>query len=339
MKRRSIGYWFGVLALTIVVAHQLSIHRTQALTFTVTTEADNGNNGSPTAGSLRKAILDANANSGLDTIQFNIPVGGVHEIDPPATLPIITSPVIIDGYTQPGSSVNTGTTTFNATINIRLNGLLSNVNGLFLGAGSSGSTIKGLQIIQFSGHGIRVDSSSNKVQGRTIGASFAAGGNGSDGVLINNTNNNIIGTDGDGANDLAEKNVISGNDANGVEIFGPNASGNSVKGNFIGTDGSGTGGLGNTLDGVEIEQAINNTIGGTTANERNIISGNGSDGVEIRKRGNWRSHVLPRRRQASWSASLSDKELRSSSTRRFIRLHGRTARAQYLLCGFVEWRA
>src|SRR5262249_60200345 len=101
-------------------------------------------------------------------------------------------------------------------------------------------------------------------------------GNTLDGVLINNTDNNLVGTDGDGTNDLAEKNILSGNDASGLEIFGASATGNVVKGNFIGLNGSGTGDLGNSVDGIEIEMAINNTIGGTTANERHIISCNGS---------------------------------------------------------------
>ena len=49
----------------------------QAATFHVTTTADNNNNASPTAGSLRKAIIDANNNPGLDTIDFNILGSGV----------------------------------------------------------------------------------------------------------------------------------------------------------------------------------------------------------------------------------------------------------------------
>jgi hypothetical protein len=54
-------------------------------------------------GSLRQAILSANANPGKDTITFNIPGGGVHTIMPVTLLPKLTDPVVIDGYTQPGS--------------------------------------------------------------------------------------------------------------------------------------------------------------------------------------------------------------------------------------------
>jgi uncharacterized protein (UPF0333 family) len=68
---------------------------------------------------------------------------------------------------------------------------------------------------------------------------------------------------------------------NGV-FLDTDATGNTVRGNFIGTDARGTEALGNGNDGVRVEEdADNNTIGGTTAAARNIISGNGSDGVEI----------------------------------------------------------
>src|SRR4030095_8251296 len=66
------------------------------MTFTVTNTSDSG------SGSLRQAILDANANAGSDMIDFNIPGAGVHTIMPASALPTITDPVTIDGTTQPG---------------------------------------------------------------------------------------------------------------------------------------------------------------------------------------------------------------------------------------------
>src|SRR5262245_17447304 len=71
-----------------------------AATFTVTTTGDSG------AGSLRQAILDANANPGTDTIAFAIPGSGVRTIAVGSAL-TITEAALIDGYTQPGSSPNT----------------------------------------------------------------------------------------------------------------------------------------------------------------------------------------------------------------------------------------
>src|SRR5688572_716467 len=64
-------------------------------TFTVTNTQDSG------AGSLRQAILDANANAGADVINFSIGAGQ-QTIVLAAALPVITDPVTIDGTTQPG---------------------------------------------------------------------------------------------------------------------------------------------------------------------------------------------------------------------------------------------
>ena len=58
------------------------------------------------------------------------------------------------------------------------------------------------------------------------------------------------------------------------------ANGNTVSGNFIGTNTQGTAAAGNANVGVYVESSSNNTIGGTTAADRNVISGNGK-GVYI----------------------------------------------------------
>src|SRR5688500_17386794 len=69
-------------------------------TFTVTNTNDTG------AGSLRQAILDANAAAGPDDIDFNVGGGGAQTIDVGSTtasaLPGITDPVSLDARTQPG---------------------------------------------------------------------------------------------------------------------------------------------------------------------------------------------------------------------------------------------
>ena len=75
-------------------------------------------------GSLRQAILNADASSIPlpKTIGFNIPGGVVQTIAPASALPVITTPVILDGYTQPGASPNTLTTGDNAVLQIVING-------------------------------------------------------------------------------------------------------------------------------------------------------------------------------------------------------------------------
>src|SRR5262245_18135910 len=57
MQKRRLFYCVGIFVAVVVFTQTFSIRRTQANTFTVTTTADNGNNASPTVGSLRKAII------------------------------------------------------------------------------------------------------------------------------------------------------------------------------------------------------------------------------------------------------------------------------------------
>src|SRR5205823_299602 len=58
--------------------------------------------------------------------------------------------------------------------------------------------------------------------------------------------------------------------------------GNLILGNFIGTDVNGSLALGNMGGGVSISGgASNNTVGGTAAGARNLISANGFGGVGI----------------------------------------------------------
>ena len=73
--------------------------RASADTFAVTNTSDSG------PGSLRQAIIDANAHvnsSVVDVVGFNIPGTGVHTITLASSLPDMTEGVTIDGWSQPG---------------------------------------------------------------------------------------------------------------------------------------------------------------------------------------------------------------------------------------------
>jgi len=66
----------------------------------------------------------------------------------------------------------------------------------------------------------------------------------------------------------------------GIAISNSNT--NSVIGNYLGTDATGTQDRGNSVAGVYVStQASSNRIGGATAGERNIISGNNNKGILI----------------------------------------------------------
>ena len=256
-------------------------------TFTVTNTNDSG------AGSLRQAILDANANAGTDTITFSIPGGGVHTISPTSALPTITDPVTIDGYTQTGAVQNTDPNGFNGTLLIELSGVNAGagVNGLTISSGDStvrGLVINGFQVLDINaGDGILlITNGSNVIEGNFIGtnaAGTAVVGNDTEGVEVrdDSSNNRIGGTT------PQARNLFSGNRF-GVDIRNDagvaSTTGNIVQGNFIGTDVTGTISLGNRVDGVLVgsgASVTNNTIGGTVSGARNIISGNQRFGVTI----------------------------------------------------------
>ena len=144
-----------------------------------------------------------------------------------------------------------------------------------------GTTAAARNIISDNGIGISVSGGTdNKIQGNYIGTNAAGNTNlgNNQGVVLSNAPNNII-----GGTTAAARNIISGNGTWGVLISEAESTGNRVQGNYIGISAAGDTTLGNVLDGVRIQaDADNNTVGGTTAAARNIISGNGSDGVEVR---------------------------------------------------------
>lgn len=129
--------------------------------------------------------------------------------------------------------------------------------------------------------GVRIEGGGgNSVHGNLIGTNIfgdAALPNGGTGVEILNSPGNIIGSPvGNGSN------VISGNGEEGVKIHGDEATNNVVRANNIGVNTAGDGDIGNGNSGVYIIHAPDNTIGGASAAERNVISGNdGFAGVAI----------------------------------------------------------
>jgi hypothetical protein len=214
------------------------------------------------AGSLRQAIINANSTSGADTITFNIPGSGVRTINLLSALPSITSPVTIDGGTQPG---------YAGTPLIELNGAGAGANaaGLKITAGSS--RVHALIINRFTGSGILLTTNgSNTIDGNYIGTNSSGNGilgNGQFGVQVDSSNNTIGGTT------IAARNIISGTGTSGVRFY--LADGNTVRGNYIGTDTTGSIDLGNTLNGVFGNVGSNNTIAG------NLISGNNFPGIAL----------------------------------------------------------
>ncbi len=259
--------------------------------FSVTTTADSG------PGSLRQAILDSDAATSVtSTIDFAIPGKGVQMIAPISPLPPITNSVLIDGFSQPG---------YAGTPLIELSGSEEG-SGDGLTITGAGVTVRGLDINSFSqGAGIRITGTGathNWVYGDFAGTdptgTFSEPND--SGVAIDGgASNNLIGTNGDGADDQAERNLLSGNLFAGVSISGEGTDGNAVAGNFLGTDISGSVALDNGTQPVGDSQgnrfgggvavsggASDNRIGTDGASvddvgERNVIAGSDNDGIDI----------------------------------------------------------
>jgi uncharacterized repeat protein (TIGR01451 family) len=153
--------------------------------------------------------------------------------------------------------------------------------GVALFNGASGNLIGGTEagarnIISGNRNGISlgdlggVSSFGNTVQGNYIGtnASGTSAVPNDSAVNVSNSYNNLIGGTTAGAG-----NLISGNNSSGISLSN-GASGNSVQGNLIGTNASGNAALGNSGSGVDMNNAFNNIVGGTTPAARNVISGN-----------------------------------------------------------------
>ena len=244
------------------------------------TTDDDGSNPRMQQGSLRQFILNSNALSGVQTSSFAIAGAGVQTINLTAALPDVTDAVVLDAWTE---GVYQGTPGYSGPPLVELNGGNVSAYGFHLVSGSSGSTVRGF-VINRHNDGIGIDFSDNNViQGNYIGTNSAGTvvvgfRNADDGIdLDNGSSNNTI-----GGTLAGERNVISGqNGGDGIVING-GASNNLVIGNYIGTDVTGTADLGNNVHGVHIRSgAANNTIGGTTTAERNVISGNAGQGVRI----------------------------------------------------------
>jgi hypothetical protein len=209
-------------------------------------------------GSLRQAILNANDSppgSGTDPITFAAG-GAPYVINPTTALPAIAVPVSILGTAgAPAVEIDGGGRAF---------------DGLVLGPGSNGSVVQGLDIADFLGAGIHVESSDASILGNFLGtdpAGTIAGPGDVVGVLIDNVAGVTV-----GGTVAADSNTIDFNTSAGVSITGALATGNAVEGNAI---------LSNAVGVAISAQASSNTIGGTIAGSPNTIGSNTTEGIAI----------------------------------------------------------
>ena len=279
----------------------------------VTTSTDNGNNAAPTPGSLRSAIINANALAAMgasSTIVFNIPTPPGTDPSPielmnplPAIVAVSTlSPpqpvtITIDGFTQTSGmarQTTTGGLETPAVIKIVLDGstipnsLMTPGNGLTIGGGLV--TIRGLDFKGFqSGSAAILVTGTNGAQiaGNMFGSIDDTIGNAGDGIEVLPTTSSSVTNLVIGGPNVADRNIIDGN-GTGIEIkgvAGSTISGVAIEGNFIGleTDGMTPFGNGNGILIGGAAGVITSTAAGDPGVliDTNAISGNKTNGVMV----------------------------------------------------------
>ena len=244
-------------------------------TYTVTTTGDSGPN------TLRYALQMCMSSAGPHTINFNIPTTdanynsstGVWVIAPASDLPlIIQSNVTIDGTTQTAFAGDTNP----YGPEIVIDGSNARDYG-FRFMNAPNATLKGLNIRRFTKGAQFYGSDNSVVSGCYVGTNETGStimGNDIGLEFISGSNNSTI-----GGTTLAERNIISGNLHIGIRLLDVEYC--TVKGCIIGLNREGNDSLPN-YDGMSMEGAVRYcTIGGTSPEERNIISGNTDYGLPL----------------------------------------------------------
>ena len=282
-------------------------------TYTVTSSAD-----TDTSGTLRYEIEAANMSATASEIDFNILTSGyggiahtLQTITPAAAnpLPTVTVPLFINGFSQGGVSY-TGA----PKIEIAGTSIGAGYDGITLGAGSEGSHVEGLSIVNFGestnlgGAGIYIEAGSS-VSGSAgndlIDADYlgvepdGATGDGNQYGIVVSTSGNTIG----GATAPYGGNLISGNAGGGILLVQrinsttnhfDAVNNNLIQYNVIGTDDTDTtaiaNGTGSTVYanfGIGVAGAAGTTI------EKNLISGNDGYGIDVTARPSDLTELVP----------------------------------------------
>lgn len=215
---------------------------------------------------FRAAIQQANYDAGpADTITFNITEGLLADkvIYIGSQLPTIMYPANIQGPNAGGGA-------------IILDGKGTTSHGLVISGDSS--TVSNIKIRNFDIIGIYINEGNNVtvsdcVIGSTTGSSMFPG-NGAKGIAVYRSSGVSI-----------LDNLISGNGGKpgtgGEGISIQEGGSNIIQGNLIGTDITGSIARPNIGPGINIANSDNNLIGGTSPDDRNLISGNGGNGILI----------------------------------------------------------
>ena len=233
---------------------------------------------------LRAAIEEANARSGADNVRFSTVflTDFTVVLTLLSTLPQITDPITIEGYSALGFDESNP----NESPAVRIepdDGVV--IPGLVLSAGAGGSVIQGLALNGFAFSALRILGDNNVVQGSHIGIGpINRSGNGGNGIeIVGNTN--VIGKVCGAGTCSGRGNVIAASTENGILV--EDGQDNQIYGNRIGTNPQGTSasangfGTGNAT-GLAVGLSASDTlIGSGITGSGNLISGNSGSGILI----------------------------------------------------------
>lgn len=287
----------SIFAVVLVLIAEGFSTNVNAATYTVLNTNDAG------TGSLRQAILNANANAGADVINFNIPGVGVKTITLLSAMQQITGPTTINGYSQPGAAQGP---IGSRTILIGINGGVGTYGVLTFTTGSTGSSVSGLSIyntissspaigvistasnttsnIHIWGNYIGVLPNGTMAPANTNDAVSIAGAAGLSGTITNVT----VGTNGDATNDANEGNVLSNSvnpslGGDGIQIGHATSNTTSISnirisGNYIGLLADGVTAAPNGLSNAAAIESFG-ADGVLIVGASNVLIGSNADGV------------------------------------------------------------
>ncbi|HEX4440612.1 MAG TPA: S-layer homology domain-containing protein [Thermoanaerobaculia bacterium] len=255
--RRGVGMR---AARTVLLAAAATRSLLSAATFTVTSTADSG------PGTLRQAILDANASPAPNLIAFAVNGGGLATIAPTSALPPLAQAVTIDGTTQPG---------FAGTPIVALDGSQAGIGVDGLDENAGNSVIRGLSIGGFGAYGIALSGTAapSAVEGCYVGldaSGVGIRGNHLAGIAV------LAGAHRIGGALPEQRNVIAGQTI-GIYAASPDP-GTLIAGNWIGLRADGS--PASDSLGIDLRSPAA-LIGGTAAGAGNVVSGHVGDAINL----------------------------------------------------------
>lgn len=248
----------------------------EAAVFTVNSTAASG------IGSLEAVIIAANATPGTDTIEFAIAGTGVKTLVAPATgYRQITESLIVNGYTQSGSAMNSIVSdASNARIHIEIDSAAVTAPfGRVFSADNGAVIFRGIALknLPAGTTGIRQLSSAGTlaIYGCFLGTNAAGDADFSAGRALD-----LAGAANIGGSAPADRNLISGN-AEGIVVQAA-STGVNIQGNLLGSDASGLNPLPNdrAID-ISAQAVAAHLIGGTGATDGNRVVGSTLSGIRL----------------------------------------------------------